>query len=421
MTAAESDLPEQHRSLREEVREFTRDTVIPRIKRMEASGTHADRKLPQQMAARGWAGILIPTEFGGMEAGHVAKTILLTELSYASGAAGGILQASLIPTFAIQHLGSPEQQNLWLPQIAKGLWTTIAVTEPDHGSDVLGMTATAHRNTDGSYTLNAHKTFIGNSGIARLHVVIARTGEPGSRSSRSLSAFLVEAGRRGVSVTQPPFTGMHGFTTGDLRLSNVRVPAANLLGQEGDGLAAAYGASFVCGRLNLAAVALGLHRRVLDATTTFLHGRPRKDGRLIDLPVVQHRLAHIQSGLMTAELVALHAATQLDLGEPCDPSLVNAKLTANQSAVTAAQTASDLFGGYAVRADFPLARLARDIQHIAAPAGPDDLQLLRLGESVIDGARPQWSARFARPLMSKETFNAVSLRPIREVPEDQPA
>ncbi|UFQ99785.1 acyl-CoA/acyl-ACP dehydrogenase [Streptomyces sp. Go40/10] len=401
-------MTDEHRRLRDQVHEFAREEIAPRVARMERAGTHAERDLAALMGTLGWIGVLVPREYGGMGAGHVAKTILIEHTAYVSGAAGAILQASLIPALALQYLGTPEQQDEWLPQIADGLWSTIAVTEPEHGSDVLGMTSSARRNQDGSWVLNGHKTFIGNSDIAGLHLVIARTGEVGSterasavepdrsRGRRSLSAFLVEADRRGVCVEPQPFTGLHGFSAGDLRLREVHVPAANLLGgEEGTGLVAAYGASVVCGRLNLAALALGLHQRLRDETVAFVTKRPRKGGYLSDKPVVRRRLAEIESALMNSELAIYHSSALLDSGVPCDPALINAKLTAKRAAALAAQEAADLFGGYAVRADYPFARLDRDIRHVAAPAGPDDVQLLRLGEEAAGVPREiQWSLLF---------------------------
>lgn len=391
-------LSEAHRRLRAQARDVARQEIAPLTRQLEEAGTHASTDIPALLAKQGWTGVLIPNQpYGGMGAGHVAKMLLIQELSYCSGAAGAILQASLIPTLALQALGSPQQRTQWLPQIASGLWTTIAVTEPDTGSDILGMTSTAHPTSDGSWVLNGHKCFIGNSHIAGLHLVVARTGTPAKRDKDALSAFLVEADRRGVTVKQAPSTGLHGFSAGTLVLDNVRVPAANLLGEKGQGWTAAYGASMVCGRLNLAAVALGLHQRLLDDTIAFLTTRPRRGGHLSDNGVVRNRVAEIRSGLMNAELAVYHASALLDQRVPCDPALLNAKLTAKRAAEAAAQHAADLFGGYATRTDHPFARLDRDIRHIAAPAGPDDIQLHHLGEATLGSERVQWSALFTRP------------------------
>ncbi|MEU0722813.1 acyl-CoA dehydrogenase family protein [Streptomyces sp. NPDC006140] len=392
MSSLDVYLSEAHRSLRKQGREVAREEVAPRIADMEAAGTHTDHGIARIVGERGWFGVFIGTEHGGLHAGHVAKTILLDELSYVSGAAGAILQAPLIPTLALLYRGSVEQKQRWLPQIAAGtLYMAIAVTEPEHGSHVLGMTSTARRS--GKYwIINADKCWVGASGIAHLHVVIVRTGKRGD--PRGLSAFLVEADRDGLEVTQPPLVGLHGFTAGNVRLRNVRVPASALLGEVGDGLDIAYTASTVCGRPNLAAVALGLHRRVLDVTTDFLAGRPRYDGVLADLPVVGQHLAEMKSRLMTAEGAVYYAAHLLDQGVSCDAELVNSKLVNSRAAKASVQEGKDTHGGYSGRADYEISRLSRDIDLVSAPAGPDDIQLLRLSEVARGTDRVQWSARY---------------------------
>lgn len=393
-------LTDNHLSLLKKAQEFGREVIAPRVPDMEARGTHTDRELPRLMGDLGWCGVIIGAEYGGMGLDHLSKTILVSETSYFSGAAGGILQASLIPTVAILYLGSEEQKQLWLPQIARGLWATIAVTEPDSGSHVLGMDGTARRKGR-HWIINARKCFIGNSGIAGLHVVIVRTGHPGE--PRSLSAFLVEAERDGIEVIQPALVGMHGFTCGIVQMRDVHVPDSHLLGQVGDGLAAAYTASVVCGRPNLAATALGLHRRAMDETLAFLRGRRRKTGKrhratqaLSEHPVVKYRLADMTSRLMAAERLAFDAVNLLDQGHPCDPELVQSKLFNNQAAGETLRDASSLHGGYATRADHPITRLLRDIQHVGAPAGPDDVQRHRLTEKALGTGRRQWSEDFLR-------------------------
>jgi alkylation response protein AidB-like acyl-CoA dehydrogenase len=138
------------------------------------------------------------------------------------------------------HFGSDVQKRTWLPAIASGdCLPTIAVTEPDSGGYVLGMEATAERAGD-EYVLNGRKIYIGNSHVGDLHGVVVRTGT----GSRGLSAFLVESGRPGLSLApHKQAMGLHGFSFGELVFDDCRVPAANMLGREGDGLAVAYSSS----------------------------------------------------------------------------------------------------------------------------------------------------------------------------------
>lgn len=217
---------------------------------MEASRT-ADHELSRLIARQGWIGATIGSEYGGMGAGHLAKTIIIEELSRVSGAMGAMVQASQLGVAKIIHFGSDRQKKAWLPAIAVGdCLPTIAVTEPESGGHVLGMSASAVRDGD-DYILNGRRVFVGNSHVGDLHGVVVRTGD----GSKGLSAFLVEAGRPGFSLEpQKPAMGLHGFSFGELVFENCRVPAANRLGEEGDGLAVAYSSSVLYGRANLTAV-----------------------------------------------------------------------------------------------------------------------------------------------------------------------
>jgi alkylation response protein AidB-like acyl-CoA dehydrogenase len=250
------------------------------------------------------------------------------------------------------------------------------------------------------------KCFIGNSGLAQLHVVIARTGDSESRDTNCLSAFLVEADRPGVRVEQLRMIGMHGFTAGTVHLDGVRVPDANLLGQVGDGMRTAHVASIVCGRLNFAAMAVGLTRRVLDTTREFLCARPRYGQRLADQPTVRNHLGEMQALLVTAQSVTQTAAQQLDAGEGCDEQLFTAKLLATRCAREAVATAVSLHGGHAILADTLLDRLRRDVGFLEAPAGPDDIQIDRLGKASVGRHRTQWSLEYARRRARPDTMTA---------------
>jgi alkylation response protein AidB-like acyl-CoA dehydrogenase len=156
---------------------------------MEASRS-VSHELSRLIARQGWIGVTISDRYGGMGMGHLAKTVIIEELARVSGA---MVQASQLGVAKIVHFGTEEQKKRWLPAIASGdCLPTIAVTEPDSGGHVLGMTSSAIRDGD-DYLLNGRKVFVGNSHVGDLHGVVVRTG-PGSKG---LSAFLVESGRPG--------------------------------------------------------------------------------------------------------------------------------------------------------------------------------------------------------------------------------
>ncbi|GGU59601.1 acyl-CoA dehydrogenase family protein [Streptomyces lavendofoliae] len=380
-----------HHQLRGRVRHFAESEVRPLIPAMEA-GRSVHRELSRLIARQGWLGATISRDHGGMGAGHLAKTIIIEELSRVSAAMGAMVQASQLGAAKIVHFGSDEQRKTWLPAIAAGeCLPTIAVTEPESGGHVLGMSATAVRDGD-DYLLNGRKVYVGNSHIGDLHGVVVRTG-PGSGG---LTAFLVEADRPGVRVgDQKPTMGLHGFGFGELVFDNCRVPAANRLGDEGDGLAVAYSSSVLYGRPNLTAVSLGLHRAILEETTRFCAERHRYGNPLHELPSVKLKLGRIQSRLMTARLTAYHAVHLLDEGMPCDAELMNAKLINVESALDSARNAMEIHAAAGLFTDRPIERYLRDAHHIFAPAGTSDIQLLRLAEAALGTAKGQWSERLA--------------------------
>ncbi|MFD3483831.1 acyl-CoA dehydrogenase family protein [Streptomyces sp. NPDC058665] len=382
---------EFHERLRAQVRAFAEAEVRPRIPEMEASKA-VQHELSQLIAWQGWLGVTIDPMYGGMGAGHVAKTIIIEELARVSGAMGAMVQASQLGVAKIIHFGNDTQKKTWLPEIAAGACLpTIAVTETGSGGHVLGMEATAHRDGD-DYVLNGAKVFVGNSHVGDLHGVVVRTG-PGSKG---LSAFLVESDRPGFSLApHRPAMGLHGFSFGELIFDNCRVPAANLLGNEGDGLPVAYSSSILYGRANLTAVALGIHRAILEETIAFASSRQRYGAPLAELPTIKQKLGKMQSAFMTARLTAYHAVHLLDQGLPCDAELMNAKLVNVESAMDSARAAMEIHAGIGLSADLPIERFTRDAFHIFAPAGTSDIQLQRLAETALGTSKGDWSRRLA--------------------------
>jgi len=382
---------DRHERLRSQVREFAESKVRPRIPEMETTRS-VQHTLSRLIARQGWIGVTIGREYGGMGLGHVAKTIIIEELSRVSGAMGAMVQASQLGVAKILHFGTKIQKKNWLPAIANGdCLPTIAVTEPDSGGYVLGMEATAERDGD-DYILNGRKIYIGNSHVGDLHGVVVRTGS----GSKGLSAFLVESTRSGLSLApHKQAMGLHGFSFGELIFDNCRVPAGNLLGREGDGLAVAYSSSVLYGRANLTAVSLGIHRAVVEETAAYARQRTRHNKPLGEMPSIKLKLGQMQSRLMTARLAAYHAVHLLDHGEACDDELMNAKLINVEYAIDSARNAMEIHAAAGLFTDRPVERYLRDAFHISSPAGTSDIQLLRLGESALGTAKGQWSQRFA--------------------------
>ncbi|GAA1892780.1 acyl-CoA dehydrogenase family protein [Actinomadura bangladeshensis] len=385
-----------HRSLRKAVRAFALAEVAPRVAWMESTQA-VDVETSTLIARQGWIGVTIPKVYGGMDAGHLAKTIVIEELARVSGAMGAMVQASQLGVAKIIHYGTEEQKQRWLPPIAAGACLpTIAVTEEGSGGNVLDMAASARRDGD-EWVLNGRKLYVGNSHVGHVHGVIVRTGGPGTRRSQALSAFLVEHDRPGLTLLpyQPPL-GLHGFSFGDLVMRDVRVPADNMIGAEGDGLHVAYSSSRLYGCPNLTAVALGIHQALLEETVAFAKDRHRRGEPLAKLRTVEQRIGEINERLMTARTLAYQAAHMLDHGQPCDDALISAKYRGVESLMESALDAMKIHAAAGLRRDRCIERLVRDAFHIDAPAGTGDIQLRRLAESALGTGKGQWSGRLAQ-------------------------
>ncbi|MFJ9034618.1 acyl-CoA dehydrogenase family protein [Streptomyces sp. NPDC102274] len=386
---------EAHEQLRARVREFAESEIEPEIPRMEAE-RRVERDLVSAVARRGWVGVTVTPEDGITAVGHLAKTVIVEELSRVSGAIGAAVQALQLGVAKISHYGTAEQRAKWLPLIAAGdCLPTIAVTEEQSGGHVLGMEATAVREGD-DYVLSGRKVFVGSSHIGDLHGVVVRTG-PGSEG---LTAFLVEADRPGLRLApHRPAMGLHGFGFGELVFEDCRVPTSNRLGREGEGLELAHSSSILYGRANLAGVALGTHQALWEQTAAYTTETYRYGVPLARQPVVEQVLGRIQSRLMTARTLAYHAVSLLDAGVPCDAELMNAKLVGVELARESAQDAMDLHGGAGLFPDLPVERYFRDVQHLYAPAGTSEVQLLRLARMALGESRAQCSETLADRLV----------------------
>jgi alkylation response protein AidB-like acyl-CoA dehydrogenase len=382
---------QHHETLRAEVRHFAEDEVRPRVPQAEAL-QQVDHELSRAIARKGWIGVTIPRAYGGMGLDHVAKTVVIEELSRISGAMGAMLQASQLGVAKVIHFGTEAQKRYWLPRFASGdCLPTIAVTEPESGGHVLGMSGTATRHR-GEYILNGRKWFVGNSHIGDVHGVVLRTGA----GSRGLSAFLVERDRPGFRLGDPGAqSGLHGFSFGEILFEDCRIPAANRLGEEGQGLDVAYSSSILYGRPNLTAVALGIHRAVVEDTVRFCRERVLYGQPLLELDTINLKLGEMQSRLMTARIAAYHAVHLLDRGIPCDAELINAKLINTEYALDSARNAMEIFAARGLQKWYNIERYLRDATHLYPPAGTSDIQRLRLGQVAAGSYGPRWSAKLA--------------------------
>jgi alkylation response protein AidB-like acyl-CoA dehydrogenase len=366
--------PEQE-MLRKTAREFSEKWIAPRADEMNKTG-----KLPmdlvKKMAELGFMGVLIPPEYGGTGAGHIARVIVLEEIGRVYAAMASTLQIFHLGQAPIIYYGSEEQKKKWLPSLASGeKLAALAVTEPVGGSDVTGIQTTAKKDGD-NYILNGKKCFITNAHIADLCGILAKTGE------KELNCFIVEKDRPGYRPGKQEDTlGLKGGTIGEIFLDNCKVPKENLIGKEGEGLRIAISSISNVGRPGLAATGLGIARRCLEEGAKYSNERMAYGKPIGELQGVQWLLSDIYMDYQISRLSSYYAAWLRDHGVRCDAENSLAKFWGTEGAARCAHNLMQIFGGYGVMNEFVPQRLLRDAETLISAAGT--LQIMRV---VMAGA-----------------------------------
>ncbi len=291
--------------------------------------------------------------------------------------------------FAMQGLGShpisahgsPAQRARWLPKVLSGEHVAaFALTEPEAGSDLGGIRATARRDGD-SYVLDGHKILISNAGVADIYTFFAATGASGER--RRLSAFVLASDAEGLRTT--PTRVLGGHPLGELFLREVRVPIDARLGEEGDGLGIALGTLHRF-RATVGAAALGLAQRALDESLQHVQSRRQFEKKLAEQQAVQMALADMACELSAARMLVYHAAALADAVRGREREALAAsmaKLVATESASRIVDRAVQLHGGRGVMLDHPVARLYEDVRALRIYEGASDIQRLLIARHLL--------------------------------------
>src|SRR5216684_1542743 len=368
------DLPPQHSSFRDAVRELAQGVALPL-----AAEVDRDHRFPEEAvkaaAEAGLMGVLIPREFGGAGLDALAFTLCIDELAQACASTSVIVDVhTSVGSEPLLLFGTQDQKRKWLPRLASGeLLGAFALTEPAAGSDAASLNTSARRNGDG-YILNGTKVFITNIGRAGLYIVFARTG-PGERAS-GVSAFIVPADTPGVRVGQIfKKMGLNGSPTGELVLEDVSVPVANRLGAEGQGFAVAMRA-LDSGRIGISGQALGIAQAAVDESTALLKGRAREQAD-------EFSLADMATRLASARLLAYRAAWLCSRGRPFTREASMAKLHSTDTAMQIALDAVQIAGEEGVVSGSPFERHVRDAKALQIYEGSNQVQRIVIGREMI--------------------------------------
>ncbi|MEU3991358.1 acyl-CoA dehydrogenase family protein [Streptomyces platensis] len=376
-------LPDELEELRRTVEAFAHDVVAPKIG--EYYEQHAfPYEIVQEMGRMGLFGLPFPEEYGGMGGDYLALGIALEELARVDSSVAITLEAGVsLGAMPVYHFGTEEQKRAWLPKLCSGeMLGAFGLTEPDGGSDA-GATRTTAVRDGGDWVINGSKCFITNSGtdITGLVTVTAVTGRKAD-GSPLISSIIVPSGTPGFTVGAPySKVGWNASDTRELSFSDVRVPAANLLGEEGRGYA-----QFLRildeGRIAIAALATGLAQGCVDESVRYAKERQAFGRAIGSNQAIQFKLADMEMRAHTSRLSWRHAASKLVHGEPFKKEAALAKLYSSEIAVDNAREATQIHGGYGFMNEYPVARMWRDAKILEIGEGTSEVQRMLIAREL---------------------------------------
>ncbi|PXY29678.1 acyl-CoA dehydrogenase family protein [Prauserella flavalba] len=358
-------------ALRKTVRRFTEAEVLPHLAEWERAG-ELPRDLHRKAGELGLLGIAFPESVGG-EGGDYLDALTVTEEIHYAGGSGGLIASLFTCGIAVPHLaaaGDPDQIDTWVRPTLKGeLIGSLAVTEPDGGSDVAGVRTTARREGD-HYVVNGAKTFITSGCRADFVTTVVRTGEPGAHG---LSLLVVERGTPGFTVTRKlDKMGWHCSDTAELSYVDAKVPAANLVGAENSGFAQV-ATQFVTERLSLAVQAYATAQRALDLTVEWCRLRETFGRPLISRQLVQHKLVDMARRIDVARTYVRHVAQRHVAGEEMIAEACFAKNTAVETGEWVVNEAVQLHGGLGYLSESEVERHYRDMRILGIGGGTTEI------------------------------------------------
>jgi len=379
-------LAEEHEELRATVAEFARDVVAPVI-----GGYYERGEFPYDIVARmaklGLFGLPFPEEYGGMGGDLFALGLALEELARVDSSVAITLEAAVaLGAMPIYRFGSEEQRRQRLPDLCSGeRLAAFGLTEAGGGSDIPGGMRTTARLDGDEWVIDGSKSFITNAGtaITSLVTVLAITGPPGGSADRAeISAIIVPAGTPGFTVGREySKVGWCASDTRELAFTGCRVPARNLLGEQGRGYA-----QFLKildeGRVAIAALATGLAAGCVAECLQQVAVREAFGHRLGHYQSIQFTLADMEARVHAARLAWYDAAARLAAGERAKKQAAIAKLTASNAAMANARDATQIFGGYGYMNEYPVARFYRDAKVLEIGEGTSEVQRMIIAREL---------------------------------------
>jgi alkylation response protein AidB-like acyl-CoA dehydrogenase len=375
-------LTEEQKAFRAAVRQLAEHRIGPRAAEVDATGEFSWENF-KDLVSMDLPGMSVPAEYGGSGADHVTQAIMIEELARVCASTSLAMAVNGLAMTPIVNWASPELRSRYLPKVASGeLQGSYCLSEADAGSDVAAMTTRAHRDGD-HYVLRGRKQWITNAGISEIYVVFAKT-DPDA-GARGVSAFLVEKGM-GLQVGKlERKLGLHGSPTGEVLLDDVRVPAANRIGEEGEGFRIAMH-TLDRTRPAIAAQAVGIAQGAIDVARAYMKERKTFGRPIAEYQGLQFMLADMAMKTEAARGMTYRACALIDEGDP-DGELntvgAMAKCFASDVAMEVTVDAVQLLGGNGYTQDFPVERFMRDAKVTQIYEGTNQIQRVVIARNLL--------------------------------------
>ena len=377
-------LTEEQTMTRDAVRTFVHNEVAPHAARWDRESIFPAEAL-RGLAALGCYGVAVPEQWGGAGLDYASLALVIEEIAAGDGATSTIVSVNNCPVCSILLAwGSDAQKAQWLRPLASGrMLGAFCLTEPQVGSEASGLRTTALR-VGGDWVLNGVKQFVTSGKHGNVAIVMAVTDRAAGK--RGISAFLVPTDSPGYLVARlEEKAGQHASDTAQVVFENCRVPAANLIGDEGQGYRIAL-SGLEGGRIGIASQSVGMARAAFEAALRYAKQRVAFGQPIFEHQAVNFRLADMATGIEAARQLIRHAAALKDAGRPCLKKAAMAKLFASGMAERVCSDAIQIHGGYGYVADFPVERIWRDVRVCQIYEGTSDIQRILIGRALAADA-----------------------------------
>jgi alkylation response protein AidB-like acyl-CoA dehydrogenase len=374
-------LTDEQQQLQDATRELARKEFQPRAAEWDQTPHAYPQEAVDQLAELGFFGMTIPEEFGGAGYDAISYTIAIEELAYASAALAIMVAVhNTVGAGPINRFGTDEQKREFLPRMAAGEIGAFSLSEPDAGSDVGALGATARRDGD-DYILNGSKNWVTNGAHAGVINTFAKTDT--SAGTKGISVFIVDAKTEGLEIGKhEDKMGLRSSDTVSMSMTDTRVPASRLLGKEGEGMKIAM-VALDSGRIGVGAQAVGVSQAALDQAVRYAQERRTFGKRLADHGPIQTMLAEMERRVVASRLLTRRAAWLRDQKRPFTQEAAMAKLYATEAAAFVTHRAIQVHGGYGYVKEYPVERFYRDARVFEIYEGTSEIQRLVIAREAV--------------------------------------